>query len=83
MATLGDAKYGLSIKYKPNASEDTFRTKTINYINVNGTGAGGGSTALGLDGNTLYDLGTLINTSLIGGTAASFILNEGREITNG
>lgn len=82
MATLGNAKYDLSIKYAVGGTTTT-KTKSISSVNYNGTGAGGGSTALGGDVDAMYQFATLINTSIIGGTAPEITLNEGRQITNG
>lgn len=82
MAELGNAKYDLSIKYYL-AGTNNSKTKSLSSINYNSTGAGGGSSALGLDTDALYNFATMINTSIIGGTMPTFTLNEGRVITNG
>lgn len=82
MATLGNAKYDLSIKYYL-AGTNNSKTKSLSSINYNSTGAGGGSSALGVDNDALYAFASLINTSIIGGTTPTFTLNEGRVVENG
>lgn len=63
---LTNRKYSMSIVTSDDDNKKT--TKTISAINFNATGAGGGSSALGADADTILELGTIINESLIGGT---------------
>lgn len=64
--TLGDAKYGMSFDIGDGSGNS--KAKSISVINYNGTDAGGGSTALGADANTLNLLAKDIIDSVTGGT---------------
>lgn len=59
-----DAKYDLKYSFNHN---DESSTRTLSVINYNGTGSGGGSSALGLDDEAAYELAAFVASSLVGG----------------
>lgn len=66
-----DAKYDL--KYGLTHDEEK-STRTLSVINYNGTGSGGGSSALGLDDEAAYGLAEFVARSLVGGSFDSVTL---------
>ena len=69
MATFGGSAYGLTIESTDGSGNK--RSRTISGINYNATGAGGGSSALGADVDTLYEFGTdLLNGPMYGTSPA-------------
>lgn len=60
-----DAKYDLKYSFNHN---DESSNRTLSVINYNGTGSGGGSSALGLDDEATYELARFVAGSLVGGS---------------
>ena len=75
----GNAKYDLKYRFSHN---DENSTRTVSVINYNNTGAGGGSSALGLDDEALYGLAEFVSESLVGGNftgGATLVANNALE----
>lgn len=74
---LGDAKYGFSFKYNKNSEQ---KSKTFNYINIDGTNEGSGYDALGANPTSINEFVTMINASIIGGTVMNEYMTTERAI---
>lgn len=78
MATFGNSAYNLNIESVD--GNGNRRSKSISGINYNATDAGGGSSALGADVDTLYELGNDLLSGLMYGTSPAVSFAEKKSI---
>lgn len=80
MAQFGNSAYSLTISSIDSSNDKS--TKTISGINYNATGAGGGSTALGADVDTLNEFSRDILQNVMTGTDYEISFTEKKPIDN-
>jgi len=83
MATLGDPKYDLQLKYQIEGTTSS-KTKTLSTINYTTDSSQSGTNAYGATPTVLQDFASLILDSVIGGTSTEpFVLIDSRQIIGG